>query len=632
MTNDFVFGESNIVGESKKDNITRPAEVTDEDKLAVDSRVAKEFAVIDSLGRPKVSNERLIERFEFSQSTIQIGFTETQVGSGLITFPGEAGMLLQSGAATSSSIIIQKITPIKQPILEGIITRIPIQFGTVGDAGNVRSFGLNDSVDGWMIRLNGTSLEFVQLKGSVETITLASNWNIPVVIDQNIHVWTIQQKSAAAGDYDIWFNENTLVLVIRTSGTAAVSSSNKADLPLRFENINTTSSTNHTLFSPAATINAEGQQAVRIVDSENRGLTINPQRRVNAQVTFGFLFETKFDKTLDEVNLWDVTEIGGASFNQPANSYEVELITTTGATDDVELTCKLTGLEEGTGEFSVFEVDLSFGSNNPINHIKEWGYRDSAKSNGVFFRLEDDDFKFVTLKGGVESVTELTNAKPNADFHSFRIEHLGADTISGTIIDEEGLVVDFVTAEISRVGSAEKQPFLRSRNTAAPATTPSNMKAHWIRLLDNSGTSFTLRGKDGNGISRDVAVNANRSLLVTAIAGDVDSRVNLFFRGDVTSHPTVLVTFTVPTGMELDINDWHLATENAITTTQLRIDTTEKDAIRFTNSANTNRTAASFGAGGAIIALAAEVVEVRTLSGDTGKEFIAGLNGTLRVI
>ena len=122
--------------------------LSNDGKVTVDSRVAKEFAVPDSFGLPKVSNERLIKEFQFSESSIQISFNTTIVASGNITFPGAQGFILSSGAAASSSITIQTKTSIAQPTLEGLITRWPIGFLTAGIAGNIRSFGLNDGLDG----------------------------------------------------------------------------------------------------------------------------------------------------------------------------------------------------------------------------------------------------------------------------------------------------------------------------------------------------------------------------------------------------------------------------------------------------------------------------------------------------
>ena len=488
--------------------------LSDSGKIPVESTAAKGFGAVDAFGLPKVSNERLLTDLQFSESIIQINFDITIASLGSISFPGTQGFLLSSGAGSLSSIVIQSKQSTKQPTLEGLISRWPIAFVTPEIVGNIRSFGLNDGVDGWMIRLNGTVLEFVQLNGGVETVTPASSWDIPVTVDTNIHLWTIQSKATAAGDYDIWYNEDNLVHTIRSLGNINQPQSGKVNLPVRYENINTTAGTDETMFAPSMTVSAEGQQAVRVTDGQ-RNVNLNAASRLNVQSSFAYLMDVEFDKPLDTVNIWNVTNSGSASFSQPANTYTLFLSNTTGATDNILIKSKLLNLTSGAGEFTTFEVGMKFGGNNPENHVKEWGYLDSSNLNGTFFRLEGGVFKFVTVKAGVETVTSIDRSKPNANFHNFRIEHLGAGKITGSIINE-GEVVDFSPAAVSQVGSSEKQPFVRSYNTAVTATTPDDMECHWIRLLDSSGTALTIRGRDDSGVFHDVAVNAARRLLVSS--------------------------------------------------------------------------------------------------------------------
>lgn len=488
--------------------------LSDSGKIPVESTSAKGFGVVDAFGLPKVSSERLLKDFQFSESVIQINFDVTTVSLGSISFPGTQGFLLSSGAGSLSSVVIQSKQLVKQPTLEGLISRWPVAFLTPAIVGNIRSFGLNDGVDGWMIRLNGTILEFVQLNEGVETVTPASSWDVPVTPDANIHLWTVQSKATAAGDYDIWYNEDNLVHTIRSLGNINQPQSGKVDLPIRYEDINTTAGTGETMLAPSMTISAEGRQSVKITDGE-KDIGLNVANRLNVQSNFSYLMDIEFDDPIDTVNIWDVITSGSGSFSQPANTYTLFLSTTTGATDNILIKSKVLSLTSGAGEFTVFEVKLKFGENNPENHIKEWGYLDSGSVNGVFFRLEDGVFKFVTVINSVENVTSIDGSKPDANFHNFRIEHMGAGEITGSIVNEDK-VVAFSSSISPQVGSSEKQPFIRAYNTAGTATTPDDMECYWLRLLDISGTALTFRGRDDNGIFHDVAVNASRRLLVSS--------------------------------------------------------------------------------------------------------------------
>lgn len=127
----------------------------------------------------------------------------------------------------------------------------------------------------------------------------------------------------------------------------------------------------------------------------------------------------------------------------------------------------------------------------------------------------------------------------------------------------------------------------------------------------------------------NVQISEEGKFLVSVEPPAEGQRVRTFIRTVVGSHPTDLVTFTVPSGKILDILFWHLQTENAITLVELNINGVEKDAIRFSNSTNTNRQDAIFG-DAAIRATAGQVVKISTITGDTSKEYITGFNALLR--
>lgn len=478
----------------------------------IPTEYSRETGAVSAYLDQKVANERESKSIKYSDAVLQINFNQTLLGIASFTTSSTGVLSISTGAQASSGLTFLTKSIADQPIGRGILLRMPIQFVDAGVVGNIRSIGLHDGTDGFMIRLNGTALEFVTTKGGVDTVIDSSTWDTPVTPDTDIHLWEIQTKSATLGDYDIYLDK-LRVHNIKTLGTASAESSDKDDLPFRIENNNSTNATDINFNVHPTLLIEEGKLAAIITDGE-RDITINAGRRLNVQSSFAYLMASEFDIALDQVNIWNVTTGGAASFAQPANTYTLELKNTTGATDNILIKTKLLNLKAGAGEFATFEVGLKFGANNPTNHVKEWGYKDNADLNGVFYRLEGGDFKFVVLKGGVESVSDISQAKPNDNFHNFRIEHLGAGKIIGSIINE-GQVIDFSPAAISQVGTSEKQPFLRAYNTGVPASTPDNLEAHWVRLLDNSGNALAVQGRDDNGVFRDVAVNSARRLLVS---------------------------------------------------------------------------------------------------------------------
>jgi hypothetical protein len=481
-------------------------------RVATDSRPAREFGAVSAFGLPKFVFEKKIRDYKFSDSLLQILFRNESTGGSFST-GAPFSLITNSGTTVSQGVKLTTKQPHKHPVGKGIIFKAFTQFGDTGVTGNIRCFGLYNDINGFFIRLNGTTLEFVIRKGGVDTAIDSSTWDVPTTANDKKNLWYVQSEGGGVGDFEIWFNEQ-LVHRVNNLGVLSSSATDAVDLPLRIQNENSTNTTDVSLVLDGAEVATEGEEAVIVTDGETE-ISINSARRLNVQAGFSYLMSQDMDQPLDFVNLWLETLAGAGSSNQPANSYTLELIVGTGATDSVTINSRVNNLRQGTGEFSVFEIGLKFGTNNPVNHIKEWGYKDNPGLNGVYYRLEDGVFKFVTLKNGTETVTDINQAKPNSNFHNFRIEHLGSGKITGYIINEAGRIIDFSPAAQSLVGSAEKKPFIKSYNTAATASTPDKLEVHWVRLLDLSGSAFTIRGRDDDNIFRDAAVTATGRLLVS---------------------------------------------------------------------------------------------------------------------
>jgi hypothetical protein len=222
---------------------------------------------------------------------------------------------------------------------------------------------------------------------------------------------------------------------------------------------------------------------------------------------------------LDTVNLWDASLVGSGNYNLSIST--LFLTKTIANLDSVELTYKITGLIETVGAFAQFRIGYKFGLDAvQTGDVREWGYRNEPKTDGVFFRLKDGVMYFVTVKNSVETESDLSSAitstfgsaLPNTNFHLYTIDHLGSGKISGYIDNKK--LIDFAPAGSSLVGDKEKVPFVKSYNTQALVSTPSDSEIHWLNLIDLSNSSTGISGKDPSGQIRSVKVNSEGELLV----------------------------------------------------------------------------------------------------------------------
>jgi hypothetical protein len=485
--------------------------ITDDGKIPVDSRPAREFGAVSSYGLPKVALERILRQYKFTDALLQISFAASNTGNGTTTTSPPFVVDVTSGTTASTTNTITTKLSHTHPVGKGLIIKAFTQYDNIAITGNRRCVGLYNDNDGFFIELSEGTLKFVTRKGGVDTFIEAATWNVPITPNTANNLWYIQSEGAGVGDFEIWYNEK-LVHRVNNLGTISSPVINRTDLPLRLENTNSTNTTNVSLKCDGVSIATEGEEGVIVTDG-TREILINSSRRLLTQGAGSPLMGEKFDKPLDTTNRWTTTVVGGATFTQPGNDYTLYLDTTTANGDSVEILFKENNLEETTGGFAEFEVGAKFGDTLQAGNVREWGYKDDAGLNGVYFRVNGTTLDFVNLKGGVELVTSLASDLPNLNFHLYKIEHLGAGKISGFIDGRQ--VVDFSPAAASQVGSAEKKPFLKMYNTAALGGVPTSSEFHWIRLLDQSGTRTTIVGIDDNNIFRQVRVNTAGRLLVS---------------------------------------------------------------------------------------------------------------------
>jgi len=289
---------------------------------------------VSAFNIPKFGTERTIKSFQFSDPIVQINFNETISGIGSFSTNADLGSVtISTGTQTSSGDQLQTKSPIVQTSLKGLSFQQPVTFVGGGVAGNVAFFGFFDGTDGYFIRLNGVNLEFVIVKSSSETVIDSSTWDQAVVEDGLTHLWGIQTKSPASGDFRI-YRDGELVHTTIGLGTSAVPFTDKISLPFVMSNQNTTNATNVDCRFSHASIFSEDEQTVRIWDG-TRDLLISTDGRMLVQQFGNELMGENFDEPLDTVQRWEQTLVNAATIDSPVNTHTIEFGVTVPATDPV---------------------------------------------------------------------------------------------------------------------------------------------------------------------------------------------------------------------------------------------------------------------------------------------------------
>jgi hypothetical protein len=486
--------------------------LTGDGRVLTNTKTARDNAAVSGWGLNKVSLERILKEFKFTDALLQISFIQAITGIGTISTSAPFSLNINTGTQASSGARITTKQNLVHPVGEGLILKVLSIFTGGGIAGNQRSFGLFNDNNGYFLRLNGTALEFVTRNNGVDTAIDSSTWDIQPIIDDKAHIWDIQLQGLGVGDIYI-FQDGKLLHKIDNIGVVTTTQTQQTDLPLRIVNENIANTSDVALQVSGVSISTEGEEHVRITDGK-REVGVNLQNRLLTQGSGAALMDEPFDQPLDIVTRWQPVIVGSATYTQPVNTYTLLLAVTTAATDSVTLTFRENNLRETIGGFCQFEIGAKFGTTLVANNRREWGYLDSTEQNGMFFRVEGTGLDFVIVKAGVESVTSIDNSLPNKDFHLYQIQQLGAGKIAAFIDNKQ--VVDFAPAATSQVGSAEKKPFVKMYNIATLTSIPTDSEFHWIRLLDESGNRVTIVGKDENNAFRSVAVTTTGRLLTSS--------------------------------------------------------------------------------------------------------------------
>jgi hypothetical protein len=323
-----------IISDELDNNLVNQPDPYDNTKYRQETvtKYSTDNAAVSSFGLPKVSFEGIQKAIKWSQAVLQINFIESITGSASSSISAPNILQLNSGAASSSAIDYISKFRINQSTTKGLMIRVFVSFPDVGVTGNVRQFGLYDksNQNGWLLRLNGTSFQFVVVKSGVETLNVdAASWDVPFSLDTNIHLYEVQTKSAASGDFDIYIDKQ-LRHSIKNTGTSATKFTNNNNNQIYVQNENTTNATDVAINIEPINILNEGENKV-VVSDGTRDILINSSRRLLVQAAGSPLMGEKFDKPLDIVNRWLPTLAGAGTYSQPGNDYTLYLSNTTAA-------------------------------------------------------------------------------------------------------------------------------------------------------------------------------------------------------------------------------------------------------------------------------------------------------------
>ncbi len=309
---------------------------------------------------------------------------------------------------------------------------------------------------------------------------------------------------------------------------------------------------------------------VEIVGASGVQLEVDAFGEVRVATPAISLFDENFLGNVFDVSStgkWVEVITGGGSRIVAERTLSLSLTTAIGS---VEETARVTGLSASAGDFSIMTHAVTFGINRPVNHYKRWGYRNAAKTDGVFFQIAGDVLEWYTLLSGVETLQDnISSALTDPDiaggllgagnggdsvFALFQIEHLEAGKINIKIAGKQ--LATTIAGGATLTGDSEKIPYMETVNTAVTATAPDDFQAHWMKLADDNGTKFSLAGKTSKGIPKDVLVNELGELVTVATTGGAPpatTPISIVEKGDVSSTAGVNNLYTITNSTVLTI-------------------------------------------------------------------------------
>lgn len=172
-------------------------------------------------------------------------------GVGTVALVSNGLATMSSGASTTSSSVLNSINVARFLSGTSNFWLSGVRLGDLGIAGNVRRWGVFDANNGLFFQLDGTTLGIVSRTATVDTVVTTFNGINAFTLDTNFRTYEIHYVAGTA---------NFIVdgKVIHTITTTTLPLTAAYDFPIRYENTNTSNSTNVTLLVRGTSVNRYG--------------------------------------------------------------------------------------------------------------------------------------------------------------------------------------------------------------------------------------------------------------------------------------------------------------------------------------------------------------------------------------
>jgi hypothetical protein len=327
------------------------------------------------------------------------------------------------------------------------------------------------------------------------------------------------------------------------------------------------------------------------------------QFKVSEQV---FLVGTSNEGTTVSTDFWTVTLANGGTTTVANNIATMSTNAAANGSATLESIAKARFIPSTV---NVFLAGIRLGDTGTVNNKRRWGAFNAT--DGLFFELDGTTIKIVSRVGGVDTAITSFNGESSfvldTDFHQYEIMYNAGRAI---FLQDRKRIHTYTPTTISTSGTMDLPIRTENVNSGGLA----------------SNVQLFLRG---SAIYR-YGYGASNFLDVIAIE-DPTSGVHLYSRQRIplADYPKTMVTYTVPANRILAIYNWAMQNDGSITLVTLKVNGIEIDSISFSNSSNTNRIYANFGASSPFIVQGGGVVTVVVESGGNNKQTTINLHGVL---
>lgn len=209
--------------------------------ITTDGRFSQEV-LVDHLDTMKVSQITRLFGDTFPTNTLDAERWDTSSTVNSATVSSLSGYLqLSSGTNAAGAAIIRSVPAARFSPGQVNFFRAQVRLGDTGAASSRRRWGAFDANDGFFFELNGTTLNVVTRKATVDTAVASTSWTGGTyTLDTNFHSYEIYYTSTT-----VYFVIDKVVKHLITAGSATIV--NNTSVKCSFESTNTGGTTTRVL-------------------------------------------------------------------------------------------------------------------------------------------------------------------------------------------------------------------------------------------------------------------------------------------------------------------------------------------------------------------------------------------------